>query len=109
MEPDPTDLEAARSLDEVSAQRKAKAREREVADFKWLMNDPRGRRFVWRLMTQAHVFRDTDAASVIELARAAGQRRQGLIVLDEVIKLCPEHWLTMVKDQAQDERPAAAA
>ena len=67
------------------------------------MQDARGRRIVWRLMEAAHLFRESGSNEPMDLAVEKGERRQGLSLLNEVLRICPEHWLTMVKDQRLSE------
>lgn len=96
---DPTDLEAAQAQREESEKERTKQREVEVADFKWLMSEPRGRRFVWRLMREGGVFHSTFSGNALEMARNEGRREQGLALVNEVLAVCPEQWLNMIKDQ----------
>ena len=96
---DPTDLEGNAAAEQARRVEEAKEREREVADFKWVMADPHGRRFVWRLMKEGRVFQDLGANDALELAKQAGERRQGLRLVNEVLTVCPEQWLAMIKDQ----------
>lgn len=101
MEPNPTDLEGAAEAQEELAKQQAKRREVEMADFRRLMSEPFGRRFVWRLMSEANVFRDVESDNPLHLAKFNGERRQGLRLLNEILTLCPEQWVNMIKDQAR--------
>jgi hypothetical protein len=95
----PTDLEGQEAAKKQLDAEKRKKREREIADFKRVMGDAWGRRFVWRLMTEAKVFHDCSATDPQEMAKFLGERRQGLRLMQEVLEVCPEHWADMIKDQ----------
>lgn len=98
--PDPTDLDAAHAAQEETARGAAKRREQEIADFRWLMSDPHGRRFVWRLMSEGGVFYETFVpGDALATAHREGKRVQGLKLLNEVLEVCPEHWVNMMRDQ----------
>lgn len=51
-----TELDNLDDLREQDEDAKEIARQQEIADFRWLMSDPRGRRFMWRLMGHCKVF-----------------------------------------------------
>lgn len=98
-EANPTDLGAQQKARE-AAEREAKARrEREIADFRWLMQDERGRGFIWRLMREGRVFHSSFDADPLVMARNEGKRDQGLRLVNELLELCPEKWLEMINDQ----------
>ena len=98
-EPDPIDLDAARAAREIAEREQKAKREIEISDFKWLMTDERGRRFVWRLMSEGRVFHNPAGADMFEIGRQVGEKSQGLKLLNELIALCPEKWLEMINDQ----------
>jgi len=100
METSPTDLEAQQREREEAERAATKRREQDRDDFKWVMSDARGRRFVWRLMRDAGVFRSTFApGDALTSAFNEGNRQNGLALMNEVLAVCPEHWLNMVKEQ----------
>lgn len=78
------------------------ARENEESDVKWLMSSRRGRRFVWRLMDQAGVFRSVFNTNPTAMAFAEGNRNTGLRILALVTSLCHEHYPAMLKENAHD-------
>lgn len=69
----------------------------EVDDLKWLMADARGRRFLWRLLDQTHVFR-TSFTGDSRTFFNEGERNIGLKHLASVNEHCPEHYLSMLKE-----------
>lgn len=59
-------------------------------DFRWLMNDPRGRRFIWRMMGHCKVFEQTFNTHGGLMNFNEGQRNVGLFLLGEINRLCPD-------------------
>jgi len=74
-------------------------RQNEEADIKWLMSSKRGRRFVWRLLEQAGVFRSSFNTNAMTMSFSEGNRNYGLQLLNLVHTLCPELYPTMIKEQ----------
>lgn len=98
-ETNPTDLEAAQAARDLSERAEQAAREVEISDFKWLMQDERGRRFVWRLMREGKFLVSPFNSDALEMARSAGRREQAIALMNELLTLCPEKWLEMINDQ----------
>lgn len=70
----------------------------EDEDFKWLMKSVRGRRIVWRLLEEAGVFRISFNTNSMQMAFNEGGRNYGNKILDQVHKLCPELYPTMLNE-----------
>ena len=64
-------------------------------EFRWLMGDPRGRRFVWDLLAKAGLFRSSLGISPELTAFNEGRRDLGLAVLADLMRLCPEQYARM--------------
>lgn len=67
-------------------------------DFKWLMNDARGRRIVWRQLSAAGVFNSSFNPEAMQMAFNEGRRNSGLELLAQVHSLCPDLYTTMMKE-----------
>ena len=74
-------------------------RQHEEADIKWLMSSKRGRRFIYRLLETAGVFRSSFNTNAMAMSFSEGNRNYGLKLLDQVHTLCPELYPTMIKEQ----------
>jgi hypothetical protein len=99
---DPTDL-AGQQLDKREAEERRRiARAREIADLKWLMRSPRGRRLMWRFMTMSRTFQLSFSPNAMQMAFNEGNRNLGLQLLDEVMTLCPELFPVMQKEHQDD-------
>jgi len=66
----------------------------------WLMNDPRGRRFLWRQMSKANVFSPVFNPDAMVMAWNEGRRNEGLQLLTEINRLCPELYPVMAAENA---------
>lgn len=72
----------------------------EETDFQWLMSTAQGRRFVWRLLDLAGVFRLSYAGEATHAtAFAEGSRQIGNVLLADIHRLCPERYQLMVTEQ----------
>lgn len=88
---------------------KAERQEREARDaideLLWLMSDPRGRRFMWRQLSDLGVYRlsyvQGDFATT---AFNEGQRNVGLKLLSQVMQHCPARFTEMQKEAKSYER-----
>jgi hypothetical protein len=96
---DPTDLQGQEKVAELSAQLRKNERDDEIDAFKWLMNDARGRKFVWRLLDKAGVYRSSFTGNSETFFRE-GARNLGLMVIAEIHELCPEAYFLMLKENS---------
>jgi len=95
---DPTDLKANDRKAEAEGLEQSVQRRQEVEDLKWLMGHKQGRRFVWRLLEKAGVYR-TSFTGNSETFFREGMRNIGLFVLSEVMEVTPEQFAMMLKEQ----------
>lgn len=99
-ESDPFDLRV-QAEDKRKADEKARLlRLREEDDLKWLMQHKQGRRFMWRLLGIAGLYRnpmqgDGDAFTNLR----CGMQAVGQQMVAEIHGLCPERYFEMVKEQ----------
>ena len=79
-----------------------KERQRDKEELLWLLADRRGRRFLWRLLEQAGVFRSsfagTSAIDVNAVVSSEGRRSVGLAVLGDVLATDPAAYLAMIQE-----------
>lgn len=98
MEQDPVDaalLEAQRSQDRATA---LAVTQTEIGDFKWIVSNKRGRRFVWRLLEKAGVFRTSFTGDPQWTAFNEGTRNYGLWVWAMVQEHAPESYALMLSE-----------
>ncbi len=72
----------------------------EVADLKWVMSDQRGRRFVWRQLATAGIYRPSYTGDDRTIFNE-GQRNVGLHLLTAITTHCPDEYLQMLKEHQQ--------
>ena len=77
----------------------ANARKTFVDDLKWVMSSPRGRRFVWWLLSVAGVYRLSFNNSGSVTAFNEGQRNVGLRLQAEITDSCHTDYLRMHAEQ----------
>lgn len=89
-----------------NAQRAALDAQAEVDELLWLMSDAKGRRFIWRRLNKAGIYRLSFAPGVEPLAAAfaEGGRNQGLELMNLLMTHCPERYIQMQKEARNHER-----
>lgn len=102
---DPTDLSGEARAREAKGLARSVAKAQDADDFKWLMADERGRRLVWKLLSQAKVFHSTFGSTDAETNFLVGQRNMGLYLLGQIHELCPERYVEMLMENREDGRP----
>ena len=93
-EPAPYDSGNQRHVERREKAAKTARRRRDEA-LRWLMADNRGRRFVWRLLAKAGIFRSSFVESPQLTAFNEGRRDIGLGLLADVMRICPERYAQM--------------
>lgn len=94
----PTDLEGLAFDEQQETLAAREAREREVADLKWLMSDKRGRRVMHRLLAKAGVFRSSFDGTAETTFFREGERNVGLLFLADVTDHAGDEYLLMLKE-----------
>lgn len=75
--------------------------QKEIDDLTWLMNDKRGRRFMWRLLNRAHIYESSFTGNSHTFFNE-GERNIGLRYLAEIHANCAASYLDMMSE-AQKE------
>lgn len=71
-----------------------------IADFRWLMSDHRGRRFMWRTMGRLRLFQSSIGPTDAVTNYNEGQRNAGLFLLSQINELCPAMYAVMASENA---------
>lgn len=98
---DPLDISSQERAKADADDRAQLAARVEIDDMKWLMSNKRGRRFVWRLLDQAGVWRLSFNTNALTMAFAEGQRNAGLRLLAQITAECPERYSEMLKESSE--------
>jgi len=95
---DPAGMERANAE---QAEEVRRQRERELGDLCHVMASKQGRRFVWRLLEQAGVFRLSFSTDPSLTAFNEGNRNYGLVTFNEMLEACPERFADMQREQRE--------
>lgn len=98
---DPTDLRAQEAERHERSEAERIALARQEADFRWLMRQAPFRRFVWRYLGEAGVFRSTFNDNAARAAFGEGRRDMGLFLQSEIQALAPEGYELMLKERRE--------
>lgn len=94
---DPLDLRGQEEA-EADAREEAKLEAKiEEEDLKWVMSNKRGRRFVWRLLDRAGIYRSSFTGNSTTFFNE-GQRNIGLMLVAEIHRSCPDQYTQMIKE-----------
>lgn len=88
---------------EQEREKSKRARQVQVDDFLWLMSDKRGRRIMWRLLGETRVFQSSFTGNSQTFFNE-GTRNVGLKLLGEINELCPDRYVSMLKENTHDSR-----
>lgn len=106
MRNDPTDLRAQERDRKAAEENRKLQRDQDGQDFKWLMSDVRGRRFVWRLLETTGVYRNSfDGSSRTYFNE--GMRNVGLMLMADIHEFSPETYAVMLKEMKEHGRKHA--
>lgn len=83
------------------AEEKRRSREQEISDLCKVMGNKEGRRFMWRLLSEAGVYRLSFDRDAVMMAFNEGNRNTGLMLLNEVMAACPHLHALMLDEQKQ--------
>ena len=73
------------------------------SDFMWLMKDKRGRRIVWKILSDARVFHSSFVANAPDvMAFNEGQRNIGLMLMDDINRFCPDLYQKIIEESKDD-------
>lgn len=98
MDHDPIDLRAQEKARREEQARTRSAREQQIEDVKWLLKHGQGRRFIWRLLEKAGIYRSTFTGDAAQAAFLEGVRSVGLMVIADVLEADPDAYTTMLKE-----------
>ncbi len=100
---DPLDTQTRESDDQTEKALAAERRKQEIADFRWLMRQSQGRRFAWRMLAEAGVYRSTFNSSGSITAFNEGKRQLGLWLMLQIHEHAPEVLPMMLKESKPND------
>lgn len=82
--------------------RDERLRDRELADLRLVMSSVEGRRFVWRLLEKAGVFRTSFTGNSTTFFNE-GMRNMGLMVLGDVHEAAADAYIVMMNESKEGQ------
>ena len=101
---DPTDVVGLERQQDAKREEDRQYRQRLAADWTWLMSQKRGRRLVWRLLSQTGLFRSSFTGSNSQTFFNEGQRNVGLWITALLTEHCPEDYAKMTVEQREYQK-----
>lgn len=95
---DPLDLETQDQLQAEARQRAQLNIQIEIEDLRWVMANPKGRRFVANMLAQAGIYRLSFKTDALLTAFSEGSRNIGLRLLDQITTHCNNQYIQMLKE-----------
>jgi hypothetical protein len=77
--------------------------ERDDADLRWVLSDPRGRRFLWRELGRCGLHAQTYSPNNSEHCFRAGERNAAIRLNLDIIRVSPELYLTMQQEAIEED------
>lgn len=78
--------------------------EAERDELLWLMSDKRGRRFMWRLLERAGIYRSSFTGEALSSAMKEGMKQEGLHQMNLVTRHCLPRFIEMQQEARTNER-----
>lgn len=102
---DPLDLLGQERATAEYAEEERRQRQKELSDLCKVMSSKEGRRFMWRLLSGAGLFRSSFNADIALMSFNEGNRNVGLKQVSDIMEACPQHYATMQEEyrQAKEE------
>ena len=88
---------------QLTSKEKAKRKkEREMSDLRMVAKTPEGRRFLWKLLSRAEIFRPNDFTETVPLARDAERKKMGIELLNDIMTAKPTLFTQMQQEHASE-------
>lgn len=97
-EHDPLDTAAPERATAIRAEEERQQREKEQNDLRYVMGSKQGRRFVYRQLSEAGVWRLSFSTDNAVMAFNEGNRNRGLSLLNELLETCPDRYTEMLAE-----------
>lgn len=88
-------------------QKEKTRRQRELNDLAFICDDPRGRRFLWRLLSECAVFKAVFNPNNSIMSHNEGRRQVGLDVLADIMAVDETLFHTMAHENRAEEAKAS--
>lgn len=103
IENDPTDIEAVEQAEHDRADARKNVGKQEAEDFKWIMSNKRGRRFIRNLLADAGLHRTSMTGNSMTFFKE-GERNLGLKIEAKLNDYAFDQYLVMLKEGNDEEK-----
>ena len=100
-EHDPFDLVGQERAKANIAEEERLQREKDQGDLRHVMGSKEGRRFMWRQLSEAGVYRSSFDSNPVLMAFNEGNRNRGLLLLNDIMEACPTRYSEMLREQKE--------
>lgn len=97
---EPTDILEHEDADALARKTQGLRAHQEAEDFRWVVSTPQGRRVMWKLLSDAGVFRSVFSGDALVMAYNEGNRVAGLKLLVKLMNDAPKAHEMMMKENA---------
>ena len=88
---------------------KKELRLEELSALTQLMRNRAGRRWMYNILANCHVYHTSFDKNALVMAHLEGERNAGLMLITELKALEPDLYIQMLRDAAEDERSSSSA
>ncbi len=97
-----SDLDLTEDAQKKISQIEKRKRERDTADLKKVLSDVEGRRVIWRILSEAGVFRGSFNQNALAMAFNEGKRDIGLLLIGEINANMPQRLFQLQNESSSD-------
>ena len=99
---DPLDLEGQEKREKTEKELETIRRFHEADDFKWIMQDKRGRRFIWSILERGGLFSQAFDGTAEGTIFSDGAKNEARLVMGLIFAHCPEAFTAMILEREND-------
>lgn len=101
---DPTDLKSQREAEQATTRENRIIAATRDNDLRIIMSQAFGRRFVYRILEDAATMRTSWNPNFGQMAFAEGRKQVGYRLIEEIQRVCPEDYLTMMREAEEEQQ-----
>lgn len=99
-----TDIHDTEQRQAANAEKQKHRADRDIADIQFVMGTEQGRRVVWSMLERGGVFAPCFNVDPHVTAFNEGQRNLALVLFQRVVTHCPDLYLKMAAEAAEDRK-----
>lgn len=79
-------------------QEQQRRKEIEASDLQWIMDSPKGRRFIWRLLWLSEIYNSSFNSDALYMAFREGVKAIGITIMKDIHSACFNQYLLMMEE-----------